>query len=63
MKSNDDLLPKYNSKCFFLSNDKSKCNALIRLSCDNWKFFKNKNNIKEISHTIEFLKHEKALSK
>lgn len=64
MKSKkENLLPNYNSKCLFLSEDKSRCNALVRLSCDNCKFFKNKNNTKEIAITLDFLKYEKALYK
>jgi hypothetical protein len=53
-ESKNPLLPKYNSRCFFLSKDKTECKALRTISCDNCKFFKNKNLINEIAETLKY---------
>ncbi len=53
-ESKNPLLPKYNSRCFFLSKDITECKALRTISCDNCKFFKNKNLINVIAETLKY---------
>jgi hypothetical protein len=63
LNKTDNQLPKYNSKCFFLSEDKKSCNALKNVSCDNCKFFKNKKHHEELAETLYFLKTKKLVFK
>jgi len=60
MNSKKEPYKDINSKCFFLSQDKTKCKALVKLSCDNCKFFKNKNLLNDIVHTLNFLKEDRV---
>lgn len=63
LNNTNNQLPKYNSKCLFLSEDKSRCNALVKLNCDNCKFFKNKKHHEEIAETLYFLKNKQLIFK
>ncbi|MGE4572205.1 MAG: hypothetical protein AB7E09_05610 [Candidatus Izemoplasmatales bacterium] len=58
MNTKKETYKDINSKCFFLSSDKTKCKALVKLSCDNCKFFKNKNINEEISDTLKHYQYE-----